>query len=210
MLSLFDSVTLYFATQKMILPITAYGDPILRKVAKDIDPAEVDINVLSTNMFDTMYAASGVGLAGPQVGQSLRIFVVDGTPANESDEAEDDEEPDLSLVDFKKTFINPEVLTRSEGDEWAFEEGCLSIPGIRSDVYRPETVTIRYRDLNWQEHTETYSGMAARIIQHEYDHLQGKLFTDYMTPLRRQLLKKKLADITKGKVDVEYKMRFLK
>jgi peptide deformylase len=196
----------------MILPITAYGDPVLRKVAKEIDPAEIDINTLSANMFETMYAASGVGLAGPQVGQSLRIFVVDGTPANRSDETDDDpdEEPDLSLVDFKHTFINPTILSRSTGDEWAFEEGCLSIPGIRSDVYRPETVTIRYRDLAWQEHTETYAGMAARIIQHEYDHLQGKLFTDYMTPLRRQLLKKKMADITRGKVDVEYKMRFLK
>jgi peptide deformylase len=195
----------------MILPITAYGDPILRKRAKEIEKDTFDVKALSDNMFETMYAASGVGLAGPQVGQSVRMFVVDGTPANKSGDVddEDDDEPDLSLVDFKKTFINPVILSE-EGDKWPFEEGCLSIPGIRTDVYRPETVQIRYVDTDWVEHTETYDGMAARIIQHEYDHLEGKLFTDYMSPLKRQLMKKKLADITKGKVDVEYKMRFPK
>lgn len=192
----------------MILPIVAYGDPVLRKRAKEIEKGQVDVKTLADNMFETMYAASGVGLAAPQIGQSLRMFVVDGTPMNE-DETPDDDEFDPSLVGFKKVFINPEIL-EEDGDEWAFEEGCLSIPGIRNDVYRPEFIKIKYVDLDWNEHVEEYEGIAARIIQHEYDHLDGKLFTDYMSPLKRQLLKKRLADITKGNVDVEYKMRFLK
>jgi peptide deformylase len=188
----------------MIYPIVAYGDPVLRKITRPIEKDEMDLKKLSEDMYETMYAASGVGLAAPQIGLGLRIFVVDGTPFNEG-EAEEDK--DASLENFKKVFINPEILDE-EGDEWPFEEGCLSIPGIRGDVYRPERLRIRYRDLDWNELEEAYDGMAARIIQHEYDHLQGKLFTDYMPALKKQLLKRKLGEITKGNVDVDYRMRF--
>jgi len=191
----------------MIYPIVAYGDPILRKPTRFIEKEELDLKKLSGDMFETMYNASGVGLAAPQIGMNIRVFVVDGTPFSEKDEDDDDDEPDLSLVDFKKVFINPEIL-KEEGKEWAFEEGCLSIPGIRGDVYRPENLTIRYRDTDWNEVVEEYSGMAARIIQHEYDHLLGKLFVDYLPTLKKQLIKKKLADITKGNVDSDYRMRF--
>ncbi|MFN8358067.1 MAG: peptide deformylase [Spirosomataceae bacterium] len=189
----------------MILPIVAYGDPVLRKVAQPIAKGSVDIQKLVADMFETMYEAAGVGLAAPQIGQSIRIFVVDGTPLNEEDSNHEDFDP--SLVGFKKAFINPEVLDE-DGDEWAYEEGCLSIPGIRGDVYRPETVTIKYLDPEWNEHVETFDGMAARIIQHEYDHLQGKMFTDYLPTLKKQLIKKKLANISKGDVKVEYRMKF--
>ncbi len=190
----------------MILSIVAYGDPVLRKRAKDITPTDFDIKKFSADLFDTMYASAGIGLAAPQVGHSVRMFVVDGTTLND-DEEEADKDPILDT--FKKVFVNPEIV-EDDGDEWAFEEGCLSIPGIRADVYRPETIRIHYYDINWKEYEEEYSGMAARIIQHEYDHLEGKLFTDYLSPLKRQLIKKKLADITKGKVDVDYRMRFPK
>ena len=191
----------------MIYPIVAYGDPILRKPTRFIEKDEVDLKKLSEDMFETMHGANGVGLAAPQIGLNIRIFVVDGTPFAERDEEDEDDEPDLSLVDFKKAFINPEILEET-GEEWAFEEDCLSIPGIRGDVYRPETLRIRYRDLDWNEHEETYSGMAARIIQHEYDHLLGKLFVDYLPTLKKQFIKKKLTDISKGNVDADYRMRF--
>ena len=190
----------------MILPIIAYGDPVLRKRAKDIENGSLDVKKLSENMFETMYAASGVGLAAPQIGQSIRMFVVDGEPLNE-DEAEED--IDQTLIGFKKVFINPEIIEEA-GDDWGFEEGCLSIPGIRGEVFRPEIIVIRYFDTDWNEHEEEYEGMAARIIQHEYDHLDGKLFTDYLPSIRRTLIKKKLADISKGKTDAEYKMKFPK
>lgn len=190
----------------MILPIIAYGDPVLRKRARDIEPNTVDVKKLSEDMFETMYAASGVGLAAPQIGQSIRLFVVDGQALNEGEKEED---IDPSVVGFKKVFINPEIVEEA-GEDWGFEEGCLSIPGIRGEVVRPEIVVIRYFDTDWNEHEEEYDGMAARIIQHEYDHLEGKLFTDYLPTLKRQLIKKKLADITKGKTDAEYKMKFLK
>ncbi|GAB3892435.1 peptide deformylase [Spirosoma agri] len=190
----------------MILPIIAYGDPVLRKRAKNIEPGSLDVKTLSENMYDTMYAASGIGLAAPQVGQSVRMFVVDGEPLNEDEEEED---IDQSLIGFKKVFINPEIIEEA-GDDWGFEEGCLSIPGIRGEVFRPEIIVIRYLDTDWNEHEEEYDGMAARIIQHEYDHLEGKLFTDYLPTLRRQLIKKKLSDITKGKTDAEYRMKFPK
>jgi len=190
----------------MIYPIIAYGDPVLRKRAQDIEKDSLDLKQLSEDMFETMYNASGVGLAAPQIGKSIRIFVVDGTPFNEGEE-EDDKDP--SLEGFKKVFINPQVL-EEDGEEWGFEEGCLSIPQIRGEVYRPERVTIQYYDTDWNQHTETYDGMAARIIQHEYDHLEGKLFTDYLTPLKRQLITKKLADITKGITKADYKMKFPK
>lgn len=189
----------------MIYPVVAYGDPVLRKVARDIKPDSLDIEKLAADMFETMYAASGVGLAGPQVGLDLRIFVVDGTPMYD----EEDEEPDTSVKDFKKVFINAYILEET-GEKWPFEEGCLSIPGIRADVYRPEKVTIRYQDTQWREYTETYEGMAARIIQHEYDHIQGILFTDHLAPLKKQMLKKRLTNITKGIVDADYRMKFPK
>ena len=192
----------------MIYPIVAYGDPILRKQTRFIEKDEMDLQKLSADMFETMYSANGVGLAAPQVGLNIRVFVADGTPFSEKDEDDDDDdEVDLSLVGFKKTFINPEVL-EEDGEEWAFEEGCLSIPGIRGDVYRPERLVIRYRDTDWNEITEEYKGMAARIIQHEYDHLLGKLFVDYLPTLKKQLIKKKLTDISKGKTDADYRMRF--
>jgi len=190
----------------MILPIIAYGDPILRKRAKDIEPGSLDVKKLSENMFETMYAASGVGLAAPQIGQSIRMFVVDGEPLNDD---EPEEDIDKGLIGFKKVFINPDIIEEA-GDDWGFEEGCLSIPGIRGEVVRPEIIVIRYFDTDWNEHEEEYEGMAARIIQHEYDHLDGKLFTDYLPAIRRQLIKKKLADITKGRTDAEYKMKFPK
>jgi peptide deformylase len=189
----------------MIYPIVAYGDPILRKPTQFIEKDALDLKKLSEDMFETMHAANGVGLAAPQIGMNIRVFVVDGTPFSEKED--EDDEPDLSLTDFKKTFINPEVLEET-GEEWAFEEGCLSIPGIRGDVYRPEKLKIRYRDTEWNEHTEEYSGMAARIIQHEYDHLLGKLFVDYLPTLKKQFIKKKLTDISKGNVDADYRMRF--
>ncbi len=192
----------------MIYPIIAYGDPILRKVTRFIKKDEMDLKVISDNMFETMYNASGVGLAAPQVGMNLRLFVVDGTPFSEKDEDDDeDTEPDLTLADFKKVFINPEIL-EEDGEEWGFEEGCLSIPGIRGEVYRKERLKIKYFDLEWNEHIEIYEGIGARIIQHEYDHLLGKLFVDYLPTLKKQFIKKKLTDISKGKVDADYRMKF--
>jgi len=191
----------------MIYPIVAYGDPVLRKEARDIVEGERDVKKLAEDMFETMYAAAGVGLAAPQIGLDIRMFVVDGTPINAS--AENEDEIDQSLIDFKKVFINAEILDE-DGEEWAYEEGCLSIPGIRADVYRPEFVKIRYFDTDWVEHTEQYESMAARIIQHEYDHIDGILFTDHLTSLKKQMLKKKLANISKGDVDVEYRMKFPK
>ncbi len=188
----------------MIYPIIAYGDPILRKVTRPVEKDELDIKKLVQDMFETMYNASGVGIAAPQIGLNLRIFVVDGTPMNEG---EPDEERDPSLENFRMAFINPEIL-HEEGEKWAFEEGCLSIPGIRADVQRPEKLRIRYQDEEWNVHEREFDGMAARIIQHEYDHLEGKLFTDYLPTLKKQLLKKKLSDIAKGVVDVDYRMKF--
>jgi peptide deformylase len=190
----------------MIYPIVAYGDPILRKIAKDIEKDSIDLSKLIADMFETMYSSVGVGLAAPQIGLGLRLFVVDGEPLNDKDEPD---EHDPSLDGFKKVFINAEIL-EEEGDDWAYEEGCLSIPGVRSDVYRPEFLTIKYLDENWVEHTEKYEGMAARIIQHEYDHLEGILFTDHLPAIKKQLLKKKLANITKGLIDVDYRMKFPK
>jgi peptide deformylase len=184
----------------MIYPIVAYGDPVLRKKAEEINRDYKDLTKLVQNMFDTMYHCSGVGLAAPQVGLSIRLFVVDASPFTE-------DEPEAN--GFKKVFINPQILDQ-EGKKWKFNEGCLSIPGIREDVERKETITIRYQDINFETHTETYSGLRARIIQHEYDHIEGVLFTDYLTPLKKQLLKGRLNDIMKGRSDADYRMRFYK
>jgi peptide deformylase len=180
----------------MIYPIVAYGDPVLRKVAQPIEKGSIDVKKLSEDMFETMYLASGVGLAAPQIGLSVRLFVVDGAPMDEE-----------ALKDFKKVFVNPEIL-EEEGEEWAYEEGCLSIPGIRADVYREEKLTIRYYDLDWNEHMEVYEGMAARVIQHEYDHLEGILFIDYLSSVKKRLIKSKLTGISKGNVKADYRMKF--
>ena len=186
----------------MILPIVAYGDRVLKKKAADITPEYPGLDALIENMFETMYKASGVGLAAPQVGRSIRMFIADASGFVQ--EGDDEYE---ALKDFKKVFINPQI-THEEGEEWAFEEGCLSIPNIREDVMRQPDVTMTYLDENFVEHTDTFSGMAARVIQHEYDHIEGILFTDHLSPLRKRMLKGRLASITKGKISVDYRMRF--
>ncbi len=186
----------------MIYPIVVYGNPVLKKKAKDIEQESFDVKKLVEDMFETMYAASGVGLAAPQIGKSIRLFIVDGSPMD----GEDGEE---AMEDFKKVFINPEIIEEA-GEEWDFEEGCLSIPNIREDVSRQEEVTIRYLDENWEEHTETFTGLKARIIQHEYDHIEGVLFTDHLTSFKKRLLKGKLGNISKGKVTAGYKLAFTK
>ena len=192
----------------MILPIVAYGSPVLRKETEEIEEGS-DINELISNMFDTMYASSGVGLAGPQIGESLRIFIVDASPFSEPEEGEKASKEQLQLKDFKKVFINP-IIEAEKGKEWPFSEGCLSIPGIREEVIRKPTVRISYFDENWTLHEETFEGIAARIIQHEYDHVEGVLFTDHLNPFKRRQLKRKLDDISKGIVDIDYKMKFPK
>lgn len=176
----------------MVYPIIMYGNPVLRKKAKEIQKG-TDLTQLVADMFETMASAHGIGLAAPQIGKGIRLFVVDGTSV--------EDEPDL--VDFKKTFVNAEVIDEA-GDEWAFEEGCLSIPNIRESISRKGKLRIRYYDENWNHHEEEFDGMRARIIQHEYDHIEGKLFIDYLTPLKKRMLKGKLADISKGEVETEY------
>ena len=180
----------------MIYPVTVYGDPLLRKVAQPIDADFDGLQEFVENMFETMYHSDGVGLAAPQIGKSLRIFVIDASTAAE-------EEPELE--GFKKAFINPEILERT-GEEWVMNEGCLSLPEIREDITRPEHVKIKYLDENLEEHIEEYGGFAARVIQHEYDHLDGVLLIDHLSPLRRRLLKSKLMAISKGKVKTAYRI----
>lgn len=195
----------------MILPIIAYGDPVLRKVGEDIDKDYPALNELINNMFDTMNNALGVGLAAPQIGKAIRLFIVETKPFAGRDEDDEDEEftPEerKQLEDFKRVFINARIISE-EGKEWAFNEGCLSIPKIREDVMRKPKVHIQYYDENFKYYDETYEGLIARVIQHEYDHIEGKLFTDRVSPLRRRLLQGKLNDISKGKVSIGYKMRF--
>jgi peptide deformylase len=171
-----------------------YGDPVLRQRAKDIQEG-TDLKQLIEDMFETMHGASGIGLAAPQIGKSIRLFIVDGTVL--------EDEP--SMQDFKKAFINPQILDET-GEAWEYEEGCLSIPNIREKVARKEKLKIRYFDENWNPKEEIYDGMKARIIQHEYDHIEGKLFVDYLPALKKRLLKGKLADISKGKVETEYRI----
>ncbi len=190
----------------MILPIVAYGDPILKKEAEEIDKDFPDLQALISDMFETMYHAKGVGLAAPQIGKSIRLFVVDGAPFAD----EEGEEPDpkaIGIEKFKKVFINP-IIEEEVGKNWAFQEGCLSIPKIRENVIRRETLLITYFDENWNFHEETFDGYAARIIQHEYDHIEGILFTDHLPSLKRKLLSKRLNNITTGNISVEYRMRF--
>lgn len=193
----------------MILPIVAYGDPVLRKETEEIEEGS-DISKLLSDMFDTMYNSRGVGLAAPQIGKAIRLFIVDASPfADDEAETEEEAKEYELLKDFKKVFINP-IIEEESGKKWSFEEGCLSIPGIREEVERKDTVTISYFDENWKLKEETYNGLAARVIQHEYDHIEGVLFTDYLTPLKKRMLKRKLSDISKGKVSVDYRMKFSK
>ena len=196
----------------MILPVVAYGDPVLRKLGAVIDKDYPELNKLIADMYETMYASSGVGIAAPQVGKAIRLFLVDTKPFvnGERDEDEEDEftvEEREQLGNLKKTFINASII-KEEGEEWVFNEGCLSIPKIREDVKRKPKIHIQYYDEQFNFYDETYEGIAARVIQHEYDHIEGKLFTDRISPLRRRLLQGKLNDISKGKVKVTYKMRF--
>ncbi|WP_378187154.1 peptide deformylase [Aquimarina sp. W85] len=189
----------------MILPIVAYGDPVLKKKAKAIETEYPNLNELIDNMFETMYNAHGVGLAAPQIGLSIRLFVVDASPFAEDEEL--NEEQQQSLATFKKVFINP-VITEESGEEWAFNEGCLSIPDVREDVFRKEKITITYLDQNLVTQTHSFDGLAARVIQHEYDHIEGILFTDKLSSLKKRLIKGKLSNISKGKIQMDYRMRF--
>ena len=187
----------------MILPIVAYGDPVLRKTGKDIDADYPELEKLISNMWDTMENAQGVGLAAPQIGKAIRIFLIDASPFGDD---EDLSEKDRSVLkEFKHVFINAQIISE-EGDEWSFNEGCLSIPDIREDVFRKEQINIEYQDENFIKQTKTLNGLAARIFQHEYDHIEGILFTDKLSSLKKRLLKKKLENISKGKIDADYRM----
>lgn len=189
----------------MILPIVAYGDPVLKKQAKEITKDYPNLDTLIDNMFETMYGAYGVGLAAPQIGLPVRLFIVDASPFAEDEFLETDEQE--TLKNFKRVFINPVILEES-GDEWAFNEGCLSIPDVREDVFRQPNIKIQYQDQDFNTHTEELSGLAARVFQHEYDHIEGVLFTDKLSPLKKRLIKGKLANISKGKINVDYRMKF--
>jgi len=179
----------------MIYPVTVYGDPMLRKKAAPVTRDFQDLKEFIRNMFETMYSSDGVGLAAPQVGQSIRIFVIDST-------TDEEDEP----AGIKKAFINPEIIEKT-GDEWVLNEGCLSLPEIREDILRPESVRIRYFDEDFKLHEEIYSGFSSRVIQHEYDHLEGIMFVDYLNPLKKRILKSKLTAISKGKVIPKYRIK---
>ena len=187
----------------MILPIVAYGDPVLRATCEEIDQNYPQLETLIANMFETMYEAQGVGLAAPQIGKSIRLFILDATPFAEG------EDGDPGCTDFKRVFINP-IIFEESGEEWGMEEGCLSIPGIREEVKRQGDLKIEYYDQNWDLYEESLTGFAARVVQHEYDHIEGVLFTDKISAFRRQLIRSKLNDISKGKTDANYRMRFPK
>ena len=189
----------------MILPIVAYGDPVLRKQCKDISKTYPNLEALLENMYETMYGASGVGLAAPQIGLPIRVFLVDASPFADKDQM--DAQEFTQVKGFKKTFINPTILDE-KGEEFACNEGCLSIPDVREDVYRKPDITIEYYDENFIKYTQNYTGIIARIIQHEYDHIQGILFTDKLSSLKKRILKGRLTSISKGKTTVDYRMRF--
>ena len=189
----------------MILPVVAYGDPVLKQVAKEITPDYPNLEALIENMYETMYGASGVGLAAPQIGKSVRMFMVDASPF-----ADDENLPEAEqefLKSFKHTFINPVILEES-GDEWAFNEGCLSIPDVREDVFRKPNIKVQFQDEAFKTHIIELSGLAARVFQHEYDHIEGVLFTDKLSGLKKRLIKGKLGNISKGKINVDYRMKF--
>lgn len=189
----------------MILPIVGYGDPVLRKMCEEISPEYPNLKDLIANMYDTMYNAYGVGLAAPQIGLAIRLFVIDTEPFSDSEDLTKEEQQQLK--GFKQTFINAKML-KEDGEEWSFNEGCLSIPDVREDVYRNERITIEFFDENFNKKTEVYDGLIARVIQHEYDHIEGILFTDKISTLKRTLIKKKLQNIMDGKARPDYKMRF--
>lgn len=191
----------------MILPIIAYGDPVLRKLGKNIDKEYPALESLLENMFETMYGAKGIGLAAPQIGLPIRIFIIDATPFQDDDELEVEERDFLG--NFKQVFINAKIIEET-GDEWVFNEGCLSIPDVREDVFRNETIKIEYFDEKFEKHTKKFSGIAARIIQHEYDHIEGILFTDKLSSFKKKLLKSKLKNISLGKIKCDYPMSFNK
>lgn len=191
----------------MILPIVAYGDPVLKKKAKDIPEDYPKLQELIDNMWETMYNAHGVGLAAPQIGKSIRLFLVDASPFAEDEDLIEEERKQLKTL--KKAFINPQIIQET-GDEWAFNEGCLSIPEVREDVFRKPEITIEYFDEDFNKKTETYNGLAARVIQHEYDHIEGILFTDKLSSLKKRLIKSKLQKIAKGEIRIDYRMRFPK
>ncbi len=192
----------------MILPIIAFGNPILKRIADNLPENFEGLSSLLADMFETMYAAKGVGLAAPQIGESIRLFIVDGSPfANE--EGEEIDPKAIGIEGFKKVFINP-IIEEESGDLWPFQEGCLSIPKIRENVNRKERICVSYYDENWTFHREEFDGYKARIIQHEYDHLEGILFTDKLSPLKKKLLSKRLGNVSIGIVEVDYKMKFNK
>lgn len=191
----------------MVLPIMAYGSPVLRKVGSTITEDYPNLEELISNMRETMKNARGVGLAAPQIGEAIRLFLVDTSPFSEDDELSEEERE--ILKNFNKIFINPKILSE-EGNDWAFNEGCLSIPNINEDVLRKDTLTIEYLDENFKKQVETINGLVARVVQHEYDHIEGVLFTDKLSSLKKRLLKKKLENISKGKIEVDYKMSFPK
>lgn len=187
----------------MILPIVAYGSPVLRKTCEEIDKDYPDLKELIDNMFDTMYKASGVGLAAPQIGKPIRLFIID------SERMLDKEDKEAGLTGLKQVFINAQIV-EEEGEEWKYTEGCLSIPKITEDVSRKPNITIEFYDENWVFHKKEFTDLSARVIQHEYDHIEGVLFTDYLKPLKMKMLQKKLTKISKGDINVEYKMKFPK
>lgn len=189
----------------MILPIVGYGDPVLRKLCEEITPQHTNLKETIVNMYETMYNAYGVGLAAPQVGLAIRLFVVDTAPFSEDEDLSREEQ--LQLKNFKRTFINAKML-KEEGEEWCFNEGCLSIPEVREDVYRHEKITIEYCDEDFNIKTEVFDGLIARVIQHEYDHIEGILFTDKISSLKKQLIKKKLQNIMEGKTQPDYRMKY--
>jgi len=188
----------------MILPIYGYGEAVLRKVAEDITPEYPNLKELIANMYDTMYNAYGLGLAAPQIGLPIRLFILDTEPLSDSEDLTPAEAEQLK--NFKEVFINAKML-KEEGEEWAFNEGCLSIPEVREDVYRHEQITIEYYDANFNKKTATYNGLIARVIQHEYDHIEGVLFTDKIALLKKTLIKKKLQNIMEGKFRPDYRMK---
>ena len=190
----------------MILPIVAYGCQVLRTKATAVDQNDPELNSLISNMWETMYEANGVGLAAPQVGVSKRLFVIDAAPFAQDEELSPEEAK--VLEGFKKVFINP-IMVEEKGSEWEFTEGCLSIPNIREDISRKAQITIQFLDENFNQQTLSLDGLPARVVQHEYDHIEGVLFTDKLSPLKKRLLKRKLSDITKANVKPDYKMRFL-
>jgi peptide deformylase len=192
----------------MVLPIVAYGNPVLRKVGSNITPEYPHLKTLIDNMWETMYNSNGVGLAAPQINQAIRLFVIDSVQVIEN--LEDDEKDSYPGDEgYKGVFINAYIVEEN-GNDWSYNEGCLSIPKIREDIFRKETVTLNFLDEKFVEHTKTFVGVTARIILHEYDHIEGKLFIDYLKPLKKNLLKRKLNDISQGKIDVDYRMSFNK